>query len=126
MTRRENATTQVAPLARATTRAAFFLRFHVVVVLVFMKVVLSHLRNGHDGCVPTLRHKARSGPAWGLFSKASTIQQVFATSFQQCPGRILRRRFFCRTQTTSPARFPRKTQATRPTFTLPVKRDSAK
>ena len=40
LTRRENATTQVAPLARATTRAAFFRGFHVV-VLVFMIVVLS-------------------------------------------------------------------------------------
>jgi hypothetical protein len=37
MTRRENATTHVAPLARATTRAAFFLGFQFVAV--FMKVV---------------------------------------------------------------------------------------
>ena len=51
MTRREKATTQVAPLARATTRAAFFLRFHAV-VLVFMKVVLSRSGSRHSQLKP--------------------------------------------------------------------------
>ena len=45
ITRRENATTQVAPLARATTRAAF-LGFHVV-FLVFMTVL--SLSSSHCG-----------------------------------------------------------------------------